>query len=139
MPEGSRNTATGRQGVEDKTQNGFTQPSMQLPPGQDYHSQDYHSQSHLPQNFSRQRLPGSLSADAGQTRDLPPHGGDSRSNPADMDGNGLPVREKSLVEKPKKPARLCQKCGEPLTGQFVRALGGTFHLECFKCRVSRKD
>ena len=32
--------------------------------------------------------------------------------------------------------RACEKCGEPLTGQFVRALGGTFHLDCFKCRVS---
>lgn len=32
--------------------------------------------------------------------------------------------------------RLCKKCGEPLTGQFVRALGGTFHLDCFKCKVS---
>jgi hypothetical protein len=32
--------------------------------------------------------------------------------------------------------RICKKCEEPLTGQFVRALGGTFHLECFKCRVS---
>lgn len=32
-------------------------------------------------------------------------------------------------------SRLCQKCNEPLTGQFVRALGGTFHLECFKCDV----
>ena len=31
--------------------------------------------------------------------------------------------------------RVCKKCGESLTGQFVRALGGTFHLECFKCRV----
>ncbi|OAP63252.1 hypothetical protein AYL99_02479 [Fonsecaea erecta] len=30
-------------------------------------------------------------------------------------------------------ARQCRKCGEPLTGQFVRALGGTFHLDCFKC------
>ncbi|KFX97555.1 hypothetical protein V495_04306 [Pseudogymnoascus sp. VKM F-4514 (FW-929)] len=30
--------------------------------------------------------------------------------------------------------RLCKKCGEPLTGQFVRALGGTFHLDCFKCK-----
>ncbi|KAI9650941.1 Rho-type GTPase activating protein Rga1 [Ciborinia camelliae] len=30
--------------------------------------------------------------------------------------------------------RLCKKCGEPLTGQFVRALGGTFHLDCFRCR-----
>lgn len=32
--------------------------------------------------------------------------------------------------------RICKKCGEPLTGQFVRALGGTFHLDCFKCAVS---
>lgn len=32
--------------------------------------------------------------------------------------------------------RMCKKCGEPLTGQFVRALDGTFHLDCFKCRVS---
>jgi len=32
--------------------------------------------------------------------------------------------------------RACKKCGEPLTGQFVRALDGTFHLDCFKCRVS---
>ena len=29
--------------------------------------------------------------------------------------------------------RICKKCGESLTGQFVRALGGTFHLDCFKC------
>ena len=33
--------------------------------------------------------------------------------------------------------RTCGKCNESLTGQFVRALGGTFHLECFKCRVSK--
>ncbi|KAL2018862.1 hypothetical protein VTK56DRAFT_287 [Thermocarpiscus australiensis] len=30
--------------------------------------------------------------------------------------------------------RTCKKCGEALTGQFVRALDGTFHLDCFKCR-----
>ncbi|KAL1837436.1 hypothetical protein VTJ49DRAFT_3788 [Mycothermus thermophilus] len=30
--------------------------------------------------------------------------------------------------------RTCQKCGEVLTGQFVRALDGTFHLDCFRCR-----
>lgn len=32
--------------------------------------------------------------------------------------------------------RVCKKCGEALMGQFVRALDGTFHLDCFKCRVS---
>lgn len=31
--------------------------------------------------------------------------------------------------------RICRKCMEPLTGQFVRALGGTFHLDCFRCKV----
>ena len=32
--------------------------------------------------------------------------------------------------------RICYACQKPLTGQFVRALETTFHLECFKCRVS---
>lgn len=36
-------------------------------------------------------------------------------------------------------ARVCQKCGDPLTGQFVRALGGTFHLDCFRCRVRERE
>lgn len=33
--------------------------------------------------------------------------------------------------------RTCKKCTEPLTGQFVRALGATYHLDCFRCKVSR--
>ncbi len=33
-------------------------------------------------------------------------------------------------------SRICKKCSEPLTGQFVRALMATYHLECFKCEVS---
>lgn len=35
--------------------------------------------------------------------------------------------------------RRCNKCGEPLQGQFVRALGGTYHLDCFKCKVSTRS
>ncbi|KAL1645399.1 Rho-type GTPase activating protein Rga1 [Didymella pomorum] len=35
--------------------------------------------------------------------------------------------------KPKRSGKICGKCGEGLTGQFVRALGGTYHLECFTC------
>jgi len=31
--------------------------------------------------------------------------------------------------------RTCTKCNQALVGQFVRALDGKFHLECFKCRV----
>ncbi|CAK7567907.1 MAG: Rho-type GTPase activating protein Rga1 [Sporothrix epigloea] len=30
--------------------------------------------------------------------------------------------------------RSCDKCGEQLTGQFVRALDGAFHLDCFRCK-----
>lgn len=33
-------------------------------------------------------------------------------------------------------SRICGKCGLGLTGQFVRALGDTYHLECFTCHVS---
>lgn len=35
--------------------------------------------------------------------------------------------------KPRGGVRICKKCNQALTGQFVRALGGTFHLDCFKC------
>ena len=31
--------------------------------------------------------------------------------------------------------RTCTKCREPISNQFVRALGGIFHLTCFKCPV----
>ncbi|BFZ62169.1 Rho-type GTPase activating protein Rga1 [Saitoella coloradoensis] len=30
--------------------------------------------------------------------------------------------------------RGCGICGKPMTKQFVRALGGTFHLDCFRCK-----
>lgn len=31
--------------------------------------------------------------------------------------------------------RTCGKCNGALTGQFVRALENTYHLECFTCNV----
>ncbi|PGH14664.1 hypothetical protein AJ80_05845 [Polytolypa hystricis UAMH7299] len=36
-------------------------------------------------------------------------------------------------KSPGATPRLCKKCGESLLGQFVRALGGMYHLECFQC------
>lgn len=63
-------------------------------------------------------------------RTLPPdqRGYLDRSRP-----NGRPH-----TKSPGSSSRVCHKCGDPLTGQFVRALGATFHLECFKCEVSRE-
>ncbi|WFD35793.1 Rho-type GTPase activating protein Rga1 [Malassezia cuniculi] len=40
------------------------------------------------------------------------------------------------VGSPSAPLRkdqLCSACGYPMTGQFVRALGGVYHLDCFRC------
>ncbi|KAJ9660803.1 Rho-type GTPase activating protein Rga1 [Neophaeococcomyces mojaviensis] len=54
----------------------------------------------------------------------------SRKRSQEKDGKG---RSRSRTNS-NKGHRTCRKCGEPLTGQFVRALGGTFHLDCFKCK-----
>lgn len=53
-----------------------------------------------------------------------------RKRSQEKDGKG---RSRSRTNS-NKGHRTCKKCGEALTGQFVRALGGTFHLDCFKCR-----
>ena len=72
----------------------------------------------------------------GSSNHSPVDGRNGRSKDATQE---LPVRERSRTNGASggkaHTLRLCQQCGEPLTGQFVRALGGTFHLECFKCRV----
>ena len=43
---------------------------------------------------------------------------------------------KQDVSRRPSGARLCAKCNKPLSGQFVRALENTYHLECFTCHVS---
>lgn len=54
----------------------------------------------------------------------------------------LPVRERSRTNgstdgrNSSYTARICTKCNEPLQGKYLRALGGTYHLGCFKCMVS---
>jgi hypothetical protein len=47
-----------------------------------------------------------------------------------------PLEQTQPAPKPKRSGKICSKCEEGLTGQFVRALGGTYHLECFTCHVS---
>ncbi|KAF1937429.1 RhoGAP-domain-containing protein [Clathrospora elynae] len=49
-----------------------------------------------------------------------------------------PGEHNQLTPKPKRTGKICGKCGEGLTGQFVRALGDTFHLECFTCHDCSK-
>lgn len=59
-------------------------------------------------------------------------GGSGAGGNSGTDGNAIISHGNS----PKSHTRICQKCGNVLTGQFVRALGGTYHLDCFKCRVN---
>lgn len=67
-------------------------------------------------------LPGSLPAGA-PWHDEPPRKSSERNRSRQRSGRSTSGQ-----------VRTCKKCGEPLTGQFVRALDGTFHLDCFKCR-----
>ncbi|KAK4635237.1 Rho-type GTPase-activating protein 1 [Fulvia fulva] len=46
---------------------------------------------------------------------------------------GSKDRSKSNGRRPSGQQRSCGKCQRHLTGQFVRALGDTYHLECFTC------
>lgn len=62
----------------------------------------------------------------------------SGSTPPDRGNGGSGERSSSRTGSNRKGSgqiRRCNKCSEPLTGQFVRALGGTYHLDCFKCKV----
>ncbi|KAL2262853.1 hypothetical protein VTK26DRAFT_9240 [Humicola hyalothermophila] len=69
-----------------------------------------------------ERLPASPSLSAGDT--------DTESRRSGERNRSKPRGSRSASGQ----VRTCKKCGEALTGQFVRALDGTFHLDCFKCR-----
>ncbi len=50
--------------------------------------------------------------------------------------SGSPHRLRGAARRNSGTKRICAKCGGTLTGQFVRALDNTYHLECFTCHVS---
>ena len=68
-----------------------------------------------------------------------PYDMSSSQNLSPPKNNGPPARsltdpdQDQPREKSRGRSKVCGKCGEPLTGQFVRALGDTYHLECFTC------
>lgn len=91
----------------------------------------------------RQRFLGLATREDQMSNDsLPPSPADGRSGRDRELSQNMPIRERSRTngstngKNSSGTLRVCTKCVEPLTGQYVRALGGTFHLECFKCQVS---
>lgn len=86
----------------------------------------------------RQRNGSSAGAANPPNGNVPPRS-ESRPGRDRIQTQDVPIRERSQANAPpagKSVSRICKKCDQPLTGQFVRALSGTFHLECFLCRVS---
>ncbi|PHH69315.1 hypothetical protein CDD80_6833 [Ophiocordyceps camponoti-rufipedis] len=81
--------------------------------------------SKTPDNLPGPKAPGSGASGPLLARpdDTPPRHSDERNRSRQRNGRNASGQ-----------TRTCNKCGEPLTGQFVRALDGTFHLDCFKCR-----
>ena len=111
-----------------------------------YQQQNGRTNGYGQEDPSRQRLmgppPGPIDTRS-PNGSLPHSPADGRNGRSRDQTQELPVRERSRNDgstgggKASHGApRICKKCGEALTGQFVRALGGTFHLDCFRCRVS---
>jgi hypothetical protein len=59
----------------------------------------------------------------------------SRTSLDDLSEAESRQRSKSKGRKPSAQTRICGTCQRQLMGQFLRALGGTYHLDCFRCHV----
>ncbi|TVY80455.1 Rho-type GTPase-activating protein [Lachnellula suecica] len=87
-----------------------------------------------------QQLPRPNGAFASENRLAASPSGSASGREKDGDGESQKKSGERQRSRPRNgrtasgQLRMCKKCGEPLTGQFVRALGGTFHLDCFRCR-----
>ncbi|GAA6058086.1 hypothetical protein JCM3770_001105 [Rhodotorula araucariae] len=67
-----------------------------------------------------------------------PNGGSrSRGNSAASSSDGRD-RDGRRRDKGALASATCAKCELPMTGQFVRALGTVYHLDCFRCQDCNK-
>ncbi|KAI5475752.1 Rho GTPase-activating protein [Pseudohyphozyma bogoriensis] len=48
------------------------------------------------------------------------------------------ARSRSKTRDPAAAGQTCAKCELPMSGQFVRALGTVYHLDCFRCHDCNK-
>lgn len=90
------------------------------------------------QQYDQSQQRNKMYANNGHPQDIPSSNEHSQLGPKRKDSHPG-HRDRSRTRTNRKGSgqiRICKKCGEPLTGQFVRALDGTFHLDCFKCAVS---
>lgn len=74
--------------------------------------------------------------DGGAKRDRERERERSRKEKDPRAGGGASSSRDAKVNGSATPPALCAKCDLPMTGQFVRALGTVYHLDCFRCMVS---
>lgn len=91
------------------------------------------SSSSAQQNQQQQPQQHQRSSDSSRTQ-----GGTSSSmtNTRGKSGSDNGNQQQQQPTNHKRTSQLCAKCNQPMTGQFVRALGTVFHLDCFRCQVS---
>ena len=116
-------------------------PPSDRPPGaakQTYYDDEQSAQHHHSPAANGQTDPSARAHEHGNATSLAPQDRSRPSVEATSEG-GSKERSKSNGRRPSGQQRTCGKCQRNLTGQFVRALGDTYHLECFTCHVRTKN
>lgn len=57
----------------------------------------------------------------------------ANTNSTNTNGTGSKAVTKSKATDKEKSSKICISCGQVIKGQFVRALGAIYHLDCFRC------
>ncbi|CAN6674486.1 hypothetical protein TRVA0_054S00848 [Trichomonascus vanleenenianus] len=60
-------------------------------------------------------------------------GSNKESKDGRKDGKEGDGKDASKGIEKRRPTKICKQCGEPISGQFVRALGAAYHIDCFVC------
>jgi len=69
---------------------------------------------------------------------LPPRADASVFHRTGSGGSSSGMADVSREDRQPRSVRkdqVCHACQRPMTGQFVRALGNVYHLDCFRCAV----
>lgn len=99
-------------------------PSMSLPPGGASSSRPNSTSGHSASSHGRAPSTEGHASDRERERDSR-----ERQHSRSVNGRG------ESTPTP-RAQQACAKCGLQMTGQFVRALGTVYHLDCFRCQVS---
>ncbi|CDK25929.1 unnamed protein product [Kuraishia capsulata CBS 1993] len=103
---------------------------------QDQRNSPFSNQRQDPQQLGWKNLIPPLSPDNNET-ELEDPANKIDFSPRSRKYSDRSVRQRSLSgnlqDSKKKTQKLCKNCGEPIVGTLVRAMGNTYHVDCFHC------